>query len=442
MKVLLGTNHYFGYTGSETFAQTVALGLRALGHEVHLYAPYAGGSMVDRTQAGGVPVFSDLGLLGTQAYDLIHVSHNTIAFETRLAFPDIPMVFQSHGVLPFLEQPPPEDLGIARFLAVSEEVRDHLHQQGVPLDRIEIFRNCVDARRFRPETSLRPKPQRLLVISERMDSGTRAIVAQAAQRLQMQMRSIGEPGKVCEYPEQEINQADIVLSLGRGIIEAMACGRAALVYDYLGGDGMVTPENIDEIQKCNFSGRRFARRYTVEDLVRELEIYSPEMGRTNRRLVEERFSVEHNLDFLLQVYQRAIQGHESPSAIHANVLFVVNSVREARTYQASLKNIEIRAIREEQGPEKEKAGRRKSDVRQDYAYLVNARSQYAPETEAVLSSLASSRAWKLMMRYYQLRDGMLPPGSLRRKMIKFGLVDFWKSIMKLVRPKAGNRKVT
>ena len=39
----------------------------------------------------------------------------------------------------------------------------------------------------------------------------------------------------------EINEVDIVFSLGRGVIEAMLCGRIPIVFDHLGGDGMVTP---------------------------------------------------------------------------------------------------------------------------------------------------------------------------------------------------------
>jgi len=419
LKILLGTNHYYSYTGSETFAYTLALALREAGHEVHLFSPYAAGSIVHRTQGHGVPVFSDLQGLKDHRYDLIHVSHSLVAYETRQVFPDTPLVFQSHGVLPFLEQPPRDDLGIARYLAVSEEVRDHLHQQGVPMDRIDIFRNCVDTSRFWSYADIQPVPKTLLIMSGRMGADTRAIVLEAAKQVNVRVLSTGEQGTICEYPESLINQADIVISLGRGILEALACGRAALVYDYMGGDGLVTPESIDEIQKCNFSGRRFARKYTAQDLVQEINKYSADMGRTNRRLAEERFSVGRNLAALLRSYQRAIQEHTPRPGAEATVQFVANSLRETRNYQSEVKQLELRAYHESATEERRK-----------YEALVQTLHQDNLQKEKELQAIASSRAWKFIAGYYRLRDRLLPPGSLRKKIIKGIFLDLPKALIK------------
>lgn len=50
--------------------------------------------------------------------------------------------------------------------------------------------------------------------------------------------------------------------MGRGALEAMFCERAVIVFDYQGGDGLVTENNFEEIIKCNLSGRRFKSNIT------------------------------------------------------------------------------------------------------------------------------------------------------------------------------------
>jgi hypothetical protein len=86
-----------------------------------------------------------------------------------------------------------------------------------------------------------------------------------------------------------------VFSLGRGAIEAMACGRAVYVYDRFGADGWVTPGSIDEIASCTFSGKRYGRRLTARELVGELKRYDPGMGAENRRLAEDRYDIDRYL---------------------------------------------------------------------------------------------------------------------------------------------------
>jgi hypothetical protein len=95
-----------------------------------------------------------------------------MAMEVRRYFPHLPLVFLSHGVLPFLEQNPPIEIGIARYLAVSEEVRDNLIRHGVDEHRVDIFRNIVDSDKFSPRTSLSARPGRALILSNKLDPAT------------------------------------------------------------------------------------------------------------------------------------------------------------------------------------------------------------------------------------------------------------------------------
>ena len=52
-----------------------------------------------------------------------------------------------------------------------------------------------------------------------------------------------------------MGDADIVIGKARVIVEAMASGRAAYVYDHNGGDGWVTPERYELLEADNFGGQ-------------------------------------------------------------------------------------------------------------------------------------------------------------------------------------------
>jgi hypothetical protein len=103
--------------------------------------------------------------------------------------------------------------------------------------------------------------------------------------------------------ENYMNEADLVVSLGRGAYEAMACGRAVVVLDsrdYTGlrcmADGIVTEGNWQELLKCNFSGRRLRMEYDDADLIAEFAKYTPAMGEANRRIALGAFNIRHQVD--------------------------------------------------------------------------------------------------------------------------------------------------
>jgi glycosyltransferase involved in cell wall biosynthesis len=332
MRILIANHHYFDLTGTETFVYTLAKSLKTKGSSVTIYAPYIGGLIVQKTKELGIAVVDDLKLINTGDFDIAHVSHNLIAYKIRAWSLDIPMVFLSHGILPFLEQPPVDDLNISAYLSVSEEVRDNLIGTGVAREKILIFRNIIDTARFHPGSPINPSPQRALINSRRIDADTRAIIEAACARLQINLVSIGDTGKVAFDVEKAINEVDIVFSLGRGILESMSCGRASIVLDYNGGDGIVTPANIDEIQKCNFSGRRFGLKFDSDTLVAEIRKYSQELGKIGRDIIIDRFSSDKNVDKLLILYKNAIESFETAEINERALNQLVNIIHETHAY--------------------------------------------------------------------------------------------------------------
>ncbi|MBP2675618.1 MAG: hypothetical protein H6Q84_2458, partial [Deltaproteobacteria bacterium] len=264
MNVLLTNHHLVEFTGSEIFSFTIADFLKRNGHRVTVLSKYVDDRLRRHFDRIGVRVFHRIEDMGGERFDVAHIHHNVMAMEVRRRFPDLPLVFLSHGVLPFLEQKPPVDVGIARYMAVSEEVRENLVRQGLDEDRVEIFRNIVDPGEFHPRSSLPARPSRALVLSNKLDPDTESTILGACDRLGIAPTFAGMRFGVV-HPDslpEAMNRADIVFTLGRGVIEAMMCGRVPIVLDYQGGDGMVTPDDVDRLMRRNFSGRTDGRKFT------------------------------------------------------------------------------------------------------------------------------------------------------------------------------------
>lgn len=302
--VLLATNHLFGWTGSETLLLTLIEGLLENGCRVAVYARHWNQDWLDAHFDPRVRLTDDLETLRHLSFDVAHVQHNICLVDVRSAFPGLPVLFSSLGVLPFLEQPVPFDLNVSHYLAISEEVAANLVSQGIAEHQIDIVRNLVSGRRFSPASEIREKPERILVLSYKMDEAKRNLLRAAAARIGASIRFAGSKGDAIPQDRLAavINEADIVVSLGRGVVEAMLCGRVPLVFDIHGGDGLVTPDNLHEIRACNFSGRCHRKDYTLDDLVSELGKYRQEYGARLREMALEQFGSERNMAFLLKTY--------------------------------------------------------------------------------------------------------------------------------------------
>lgn len=265
MRILL-TNEFLGsYTGSETWVKTMADELKK-NHEVHTF------TMNGRDKITGCSV-DDGG-----AYDLALINHNTCleALKNRQIGTRI---FTSHGILPDIEQPKP---GADVYIAVSEEVQEHLQQKGF---ESRVIRNPIDTHQFR-EVRPREQLENILVISHHNDNLPLIKQACAGYKLECVGGS-----KMVSNIEEYIGDADLVITLGRGCYEALAMGKNVIVYDYNGGDGYVTRETIYEYRKHNCSGRRFKKNYTVEELTQEIQKYDP--NNSLRNYIEQEHDVSH-----------------------------------------------------------------------------------------------------------------------------------------------------
>jgi hypothetical protein len=306
------------------------------GHRVTLYAPYidpafAGAATIGQTVH---QVTSDLAAI--DRVDVVYSQHNIPCIEVRERFPRVPIVHACLGVVPFLEKPPPAPVEIDRYLAISEEVRDALESRGVPRERISILRNMVDSGAFAPSRPMSRALSSVLVYSYKLDQRTIAAIRDACAGRGVQCREAGRP--VGSVPQAQVpgllNSADLVIASGRGVIEAMMCGRNVVVVDAHGCDGFVTPENAMELASVNFSGRLYRRQAAAEDFSRLFDHYDAALGESLRALALGMFDARARVAELDAVLESA-SAPASDVRLPTEVCNLLDAVRVSRQFSSS-----------------------------------------------------------------------------------------------------------
>ena len=287
-KILITNYSMKHYSGSETFTYTLGMELKRRGYEVDLFT-FEEGELSSKFFT--ITPDNYRGRLRDK-YNYIFINHNNcLEFLKNIkGF----KVFISHGIYPKLEQP--KD-GADMYVAISQEVKDHLNKLGY---KSVVINNGIDCDRFRPKKEIHKKLKNVLSLCKN-EMGHK-IVEEACKKLNLNLLYAKEESKI----EDKINKVDLVVSLGRGAYEAMACGRAVLVFDKRGymnaepkGDGIVDG-NARELLKNNFSGRRYNKRFDADDLVKELKKYKKEMGKENRKFALKHLNIKKQVDLLFK----------------------------------------------------------------------------------------------------------------------------------------------
>lgn len=263
MKILMANVSLERLAGSETWTMTMYDYLSRR-HDVDVYVPNGERNTLIKS-----------GYDKSKKYDIALINHNVCLWELR-DWNITRRIFTSHGVIPHLEQPEP---GADRYVSVSEEVQDNLIRKGF---ESEIIRNPIDTDRFsyaKPNDTLR----NILWMNNRAPNT--AMIEEVSEGYDYRVQTGWSGGTV-----EAIQWADLVITSGRGVYEALSCGKNAMVVNWCGCDGFVTENNIESLRTVNCSGRFFNTHLPPPELRDVMAMYDPE--RNMRSYILENNNVE------------------------------------------------------------------------------------------------------------------------------------------------------
>ncbi len=287
---MLGWAEYF--CGTETHVYTLAEELKKLGHEVDVFT-YLRATMWEAFRS------LDVGLLEDEIedkYDLAIINNNGCLVKApKSAF----KIFISNGVIPEAEYPVE---GADEYVAVSEEVQKMLAVNGY---ESTIIRNSINIERFQSTKPTNKKLKNVLYLSNKITPGTEdyATLVGVCNELNLNLSILSLGCGTSQWDvENWINESDLVVTMGRGAYEAMACERSVLVAGYGALSGIINDKNFKEYRKVNTSTRTAKENINVVGLVREFKKYDQKQGIKNREMILENNDVSKVINQYLNLY--------------------------------------------------------------------------------------------------------------------------------------------
>ena len=311
MEIVLGTLEFGEIGGAATYLLTVAGQLQLLGHEVTIFAEDKG-ELARVAEDRGIRVVSSEEALPREC-DAVYAQDAATAYLLAERYPGRPQALCMHtGGSQFDRWLPPQVPGVVHAVVA---LTDRMEKRANALaHRVEVvrLRQPVDMARFAPRAAIRQSPREVLLLGNYLSGDRRRLVLSACQEASLNCSELGRyADRSSPTPEVEINQADIVIAHGRSILEAMACGRAAFVYDHAGGDGWVTPSNYAELEAWNFAFPTSESRVPPEELTANLLGYRAAMGSANLDLARMHHSASRHAEELVALFERLAPGRGS-----------------------------------------------------------------------------------------------------------------------------------
>jgi len=312
MRILMTNHRLTWYSGSDTYLYTLGKELINRGHTITIYSPNISLALQGRRFLDtGFEVIDTLEkdirkVEGRNDFDVVHGQHNNVLSDVCDIFTELPAIFVSHGVLPELEKYP-RDVAISKYIGVSEEVANYQFKN-IENSQKEVIRNPIDTKRFYYSFKKPKKRLKILIASNYFHNDWEAKeIWEAVNLLNADLEVIGTNGKMAFATEELIKNCDIGIGVGRSILEVMAMGKPAIVGDYAGYDGAITPKNYSEIRKRNFSSRTFKEQWDGKRLAKEIKkIFSgdyKQTGKNNRDIILKHHNVKTIADRFEVIYK-------------------------------------------------------------------------------------------------------------------------------------------
>jgi O-antigen biosynthesis protein len=305
MRLVVASPSWEAFGGTETYLLTVSEHLQRLGHELVLHVPKPG-KVSELAGDRGLRVATKASELPAEP-DGVLAGDTATAYELAGRFPHAVRVYVAHS-RDWDPQTPPQLRGVCHaVVALNDRVRSHCEALATCPELIRL-RQPIDILRFGEQASTKLRARRVLVIGNHWAWGERnprlKIVSDACRSLGLEIERVGLPDRPTTAPETKIAEADIVVGMGRCVLEAMTSRRAAYVYGVAGGDGWVTPQRYPALEANGFAGTATDVVVNRDRIRQDLADFSPEMGEVNRDLAMRHHDAEAHAVELVELFRR------------------------------------------------------------------------------------------------------------------------------------------
>ena len=301
MEIVLGFFRLNKPGGAEHYTLTAAEQLQRLGHGVTILVEEVG-QMAELARRRGLRVTAVEGVLPDDA-DVLYAQETMSAYRLAARYPGVPLAYHVHAVDFVLSVPPQVPDIVSAVVTMHDRVERQARALGVQAPIVRL-RQPVDLERFSPRGSLRQPPRRVLALGNYLHGDRDRVLDDACSETGLELVRIGvHRGNDVLESQAVLNDTDIVVGKARVIVEAMACGRAAYVYDVTGSDGWVTPESYPRLAADNFSGQTGTPAVDLDRFRSDLSLYRPDMGVANRELAIVNHSANRHAVELVELFQ-------------------------------------------------------------------------------------------------------------------------------------------
>ncbi len=310
--VLLLTHHLDSFAGSEINTYELSLTFKELGYIVEVGTFSYGYPIKQVFEQENINVKNlFLNNPDLNHYDLIWAQHAPVLLHV-LFYLNIKydyLIFSSLSPYEPLEVAPVYlEQNISLFLANSQETREKMIEEGVDENKIHVLTNSVreDFYNFKKNKEDANNFQSVAIVSNHVPLEIYELQKLLlAENMKCTIYGIGNIEKF--ITPQILSQYDLVITIGKTVQYALAMRIPVYVYDHFGGDGWVTLEKIDILEKYNFSGRYSKTKLTASEIYQELiSGYSRILGDTNElyKVSYERYSFQNNLQKILSLLKK------------------------------------------------------------------------------------------------------------------------------------------
>jgi hypothetical protein len=301
MEIVLGMYRLRDPGGSEHYTLLVAEQLQRLGHAVTIFTEETG-SMAELARSRGLRLAVLEDELPSEV-DVVYAQESISAYRLAAVFPTAPIVYSIHAADYDLSVPPQLPSLVSAYVMTHDRVERRARALALKAEVVRL-RQPVDIARFTPRGNLRDPPRRVVALGSYLSGDRARVIDDACASAGIEVVHVGHQyGNQVLEADGVLNDADIVVGKARVILEAMACGRAAYVYDVFGSDGWVTPDSYLHLEADGFSGQRGSPPVTLDRFRRDLELYRPDMGAANRELAMTNHNAHRHAIELVELFE-------------------------------------------------------------------------------------------------------------------------------------------